>query len=86
MKVIDKFVNMSIDEFAEWIDNWGMFEDSPWINWWDKNYCSKCMEKYDGEVEFPMCEFTNKCEFFEDMECIPRTKDMVKMWLESECE
>ena len=33
---------MTIDELAEWLDKHGQFDLSPWLTWWDKNYCSNC--------------------------------------------
>lgn len=29
-------------ELAEWLDEHGMYDNSPWSTWFDKNYCSKC--------------------------------------------
>jgi len=34
--------NMSIDEFAEWLDKNCMFDNSPWMNLFNEKYCSKC--------------------------------------------
>ena len=55
--VFDKFKSMNIDELAEWLDKYGMFDNSPWMSWFDQKYCKGCediMCKYeDGEREFP---------------------------------
>lgn len=93
MKVIDNFVNMNIDEFAEWLDEYIVFDDSPWLKWWDKNYCHQCEPEivsdddyFGGKMEYSWCELNDNCKFFKDMAEIPSTKEMIKMWLESECE
>ena len=41
MRMVDKIKSKSLDEFAEWIDEHGAFDGSPWINWWQENYCNK---------------------------------------------
>ncbi len=33
---------MTIDELAEWLDENGMFDNSPWSEWFNKTYCDKC--------------------------------------------
>lgn len=33
--VFDRFKSMNIDELAEWLDKYGMFENSPWMLWFD---------------------------------------------------
>lgn len=42
MTNFEKLKNMSLEELAEWIDDNGMIDNTPWMNWWDKNYCDKC--------------------------------------------
>lgn len=39
---LEKVRSMSIDELATFIDKYGMYDNTPWMNWWDKNYCDKC--------------------------------------------
>lgn len=34
--------NMSIEEFANWLDIHGQFDGSPWMEWFNAQYCSKC--------------------------------------------
>lgn len=87
----EKIKLMDIDEFAEWLDENGQFDGSPWSAWWDKTYCKNCesiMCHYEGsELEFPCawCEINeNKCKFFPEMDDVPDSKEIVKMWLESE--
>lgn len=90
MKVFDSFKSKNIDELAEWLDKYGMMDFSPWTNWWDKNYCSKCEPEttYINEVkhECAWCEIHSKCKFFKEMDEIPYNKQVIKMWLESEDE
>lgn len=90
MTVFDNIKNKNIDEFAEWLDKCGVFEDSPWHKYWNENYCHKCEPEIgrilgtDRDTEFAWCELHNKCKFFKDMEDIPDNKQIIKMWLESE--
>ena len=90
--VFDKFKSMNIDNLAEFLDKYGMFDNSPWMTWFDKQYCSNCesiMCHYeDSTHEFPCsyCEWNGNCKFFPDLDEAPDNKMIVKMWLESEVE
>ena len=42
MTNIEKLRAMSLDEFSLWLDENGLFDNSPWMNWFDKKYCEKC--------------------------------------------
>lgn len=92
MTRLEKFQSMTSDELAEWLYGFDWFEGSPWVQWWDKNYCSKCgpvteyVPEFDRECECAWCELNNKCKFFSDMDDVPGIKMMIKMWLESEAE
>ena len=92
MNRFEKFKNMDIDTFSEWLDEHGQFEDSPWMMGFDRKYCQNCepiMCHYeDNEREFPCsyCEIYGKCKFFPDMNETPGNKEIIKMWLESEVE
>lgn len=92
MKVIDKLKSKTMNEFIDWLDEYCRFEDSPWIQWWNKNYCSKCpaikskYEDSDRELNFAWCELHDKCKFFPDMDEAPDSKQIIRMWLESEVE
>ena len=93
MKVIDKLKSKNIDELAEWFDEKCSSEYSPWHQWFDNNYCGNCpseIGKYEDsnrEIEFCWCELNdNKCRFFPDMNSVPDSKQVIKMWLESEIE
>ena len=92
MTRFEEFKNMDIETLAEWIDENGQFDGSPWCEWFDENYCQKCepvMCRYpDSEYEFPCswCELEHKCRFFVERDEQPDSKDIVKMWLEGEVE
>ena len=90
MKVFDNIKNKNIDEFAEWLDEHCHFDYAPWWKWWDENYCGKCesivfTDDEDYKKEFAYCEHYGNCRFFNEMEKIPDNKQIIKMWLESEC-
>lgn len=94
MTVFDKIKNKNIDEFAEWLDEYCVCDTAPWWKWWDENYCKKCepinietTNVFGYEIgECAYCEVNGNCEFFKDMEEIPNSKQIIKMWLESEKE
>lgn len=90
MTNFDNIHNMSKDELAHWIDDYGQFDSSPWMSWFNQKYCDNCkaiMCHYEGnEHEFPCswCELESKCKFFPDLNETPDNKMIIKMWLESE--
>ena len=92
MTQFEKFKNMDIDHLAEWIDEYGQFDSSPWMSWFDEKYCKNCPDiiyKYaDDSREFPCsyCEVYNTCKFFPDLDEVPDNKMIIKMWLGSEVE
>ena len=91
------FKQMSLEDFAEWLYENVMVDNTPWMNWFDKNYCSKCesiiVKAEDAEVVLGLKPFYNEeyectyCEVYEDC-CkffpngCPSNKDIIKMWLE----
>ena len=87
--IFGKFKSMNIDELAEWLDEYGRFDSSPWITWFDQKYCKNCeniMCKYEGgRREFPCsyCELNGNCKFFSNLDETPDNKRVTKMWLES---
>ena len=92
----DKIKSMNINELSKWLDKYGQFDSSPWMEWWNETYCSKCTSEtgyitdFGGEYEwqtpceFAWCELHDKCRYFEDLEDVPDNKEIIKMWLESE--
>ncbi len=42
MTNFERLQSMTTEELAEWLDRNGQFDDSPWSNWFNENYCSKC--------------------------------------------
>ena len=100
MTNFDKLKSMSLDELAKFIDEHGMYDDTPWMNWWDKTYCDNCPSlKLKGEevqeklgivpflnetYECAYCEVYDKCKYFPELEETPSMRDIIKMWLEAE--
>ena len=90
MKIFDTIKNKNIDEFAEWLDRYGQYDGSVWDEWFAGNYCRKCesesvyVEAFNRKCECSWCELHNKCKFFQDKEDVPDSKQIIKMWLESE--
>lgn len=90
MTVFEKIKAMDVDEFATWFDESCTHDDDPSIKWWNDTYCAKC-ESVTGrfvdserEMEFAYCELYDRCRFFQDMDHVPSSEEMIKMWLESE--
>ena len=90
MTNFDKLKNMSVDDFANWLNNHGHFEESPWMSWFDDNYCKKCeaiiCRCESGKREIPMswCELNDyRCKFF-PAEKTMGNLEIIKAWLEYE--
>lgn len=97
-----KLQSMSIDELAEWLDENGVVDNSPWVLHFNNKYCANCESVvckyedaervvgfkpfYDDEVECAYCEVYGKCRYFEDRDEVPDGVEMVKLWLNSEVE
>ena len=92
MTHFDELKSKNIDELAEWLNKYKQFDSSPWMKWFNENYCKKCppiMCKYkDGTKEFPctFCELEHRCRFFLKFDNVPDNKQIIKLWLESEVE
>ena len=100
MTRFEEFKNMDIEALVEWIYEHGEFDGSPWCEWFDENYCSKCesvickteevLDKlgfepfYEKDVECAYCEIYKKCKYFLDWDEQPDSKDIVRLWLESD--
>lgn len=93
-----KFKAATLDELADFLDRFGQFDGSPWMDWFNETYCKKCdsikckIESTnigitplypDREIDCAYCELEKKCKFFEDLEEVPNIKTIIKMWLES---
>ena len=92
MNNYDKLQLMSIEQFAEWLDANGMWDNSPWSKHFDSEYCQKCEsikatvkdDFGERECEFAWCELENKCRYFTERKEVPDCREIIKMWLESE--
>ena len=89
----DKLSKMSLEELAEWLDKYGEFDCSPWMTWFDTNYCQKCDPEIvtvpafnNSEVECSYCELNHRCRFFPEIKEEPSNFDIIKMWLALESE
>ena len=89
MTIYNKFMGKTLSELAAWLDEYGEADESPWILWWDKKYCSKCPDikcrRVDTGEEVPAayCELHDNCKFFPG-EAIPDNEKIIKLWLEQE--
>lgn len=93
MTNFEKLKNLSNDKFAEWLDQHGAFDNSPWNIYFSHKYCDNC-EPIKKEVEgwgfhgksvlCAYCELNDKCIYFPDIEEVPSNLDMIKLWLNAE--
>ena len=95
-----KLISKSPRALAEWLDKSGQFDGSPWMKWFDKNYCSKCDSikinradskdilgfelMFKSDTTCSYCEFYKKCKYFPDKEEIPSNVDIIEMWLKEQ--
>ena len=92
MTKFESINSKSIDEFAEWLDTYSLFDGSPWMEWFDKTYCQKCEAEYaqldylEKECLCAWCEIHKKCKYFPDKDREPNNIEIIKMWLETEAE
>lgn len=93
MTIFELIKPKDIDELAEWFDDYCNSDYAPWWKYWDDNYCNKCepenvyVPEFGRECDCAWCELNgNKCKFFKEMDEIPDNKQIIKMWLESECQ
>lgn len=91
MTVFENMKAKNIDELAEWLDEYGATDGSPWHDWFENKYCNHCEpifvkgDDFYRDMEYGWCELNcDKCKFFQDMKEIPWGKQLIKMWLESE--
>lgn len=96
----NQFKSMSLEELAKWLDNHGQHDGSPWMSWFDENYCSKCESikikkensksvlgfelTFCDETACSYCELYKKCKYFQDKDETPNNADIIKMWLEEQ--
>ena len=86
MNIFESIKHKSIDELVEWLDKCCYTDYAPWILWWDDNHCRKCEGIFSEGNMWAWCELNDgKCKYFPDKDFMPDSKEIIKMWLESEC-
>ncbi len=90
MRLYEKLLGLSIEEFAQEIESWSDCEVEPWHDWFESEYCEHCAPVY---AQYPLdhvthacayCELNDKCRHFPEMNHIPTGAEIVEMWLEQE--
>lgn len=92
----EQLTSMSLEEFANWIDESCQLDNSPWMNWFDESYCMHCesvtipkeetLEKlgfelmYGDSTHCAYCEVNDHCKFFPDRNALDN-KEVITMWL-----
>lgn len=78
---------MTVDQLADWLDENGMFDGSPWNDWFNKSFCEKCepieLNYEDSKtilgIEPLSCDLTSECAYCEchdHCRFFPEIKDM----------
>lgn len=96
-----QITSLSIEGLAEWLDEHGQFDGSPWLTWFDKTYCSNCpsltLSGEEAKVQLGFerpfciestcayCEIHKECKFFPGKET-PNNKEIIAMWLKEKAE
>ena len=89
MTVFQSIKSKNIDEIVDWLDEYGDFDGSPWMKYFNENYCGKCetimchYENSDKGFSCSWCEIFKKCKFFRQMDDVPDNNDIIRMWLEN---
>lgn len=95
-----QLTSLSLEELAKWLDNNVQHDDSPWMAWFNKKYCSKCepeivkkedsMSKLDFELLFNEKEIEcSYCEVYNKCRFFPNkenlsTVEIIELWLKEE--
>lgn len=89
----EKIKSMSEEELANFLVR---YTEAPWMDWWDKNYCSKCetvrltqeeSQKYLGIkpfreiIEAGYCEVHDRCRYFVELDHCVTNKEIIELWL-----
>ena len=59
----------NIDEFAEWLDEHGIYDDSDWDKWFNKNYCQKCEAIIMPREEYARIAGWSRSDYRGNIEC-----------------
>lgn len=93
MTIYEYLISRNINELSHLIYKNCDTYDSPWLRWWNENYCCKCepitvnADYLNRDIECCWCELNdNKCKYFPEQNVIPGTKQIIGMWLEQEIE
>jgi hypothetical protein len=92
--------SLSVDKLAKWLDEHGQFDGSPWMDFFNENYCKKCeaitVERdvskdklgisalCGGDTDCAWCELHHKCKYFQELDDVPDNEEIIKMWLNHE--
>lgn len=90
MNNFEKLKSMSVEELAKWLDKNGIIDNSPWMEDFNKKYCTNCEDIVCKSPDdsrkciCAYCEIYDNCRFFPDCNDVPDGTEMAKLWLESE--
>lgn len=69
MTKFESINSKNIDEFAEWLDKYGAYDDSAWSKWFDENYCQKCKTVIMPREEYARIDGWSRSDYCGDIEC-----------------
>lgn len=79
----------------DWINEYGQFDNSPWMKWFDQHYCNNCesltvivknLSGKNKQVKCSFCELNDFCSNFPVLGHTPNNKDIIGLWFDSEVE
>lgn len=86
----EKFFYMNKKELAKYLATYIEYDGSPWANWFEREYCSKCPRvhiMYEGWIRPQLgsyCEKYDKCVYFPDLDHVITIEEEIEIWLELE--
>lgn len=69
MTKFESIKSKNIDEFAEWLDKYGAYDDSAWDKWFNANYCQKCEAITMPCDEYACIDGWSHSYYYGDIEC-----------------
>ena len=73
MTNLKQIQSMSLEDFAKWLDEYGQFDNSPWMKFFNEKYCENCdsikIDHEDAKTKLGLdlfsWELTAECAFCE---------------------
>ena len=90
MTILELLKTKNIDELISYFMQFNDYIETPWDTWFDHEYCSHCQPEmvhsveHERKIPVGYCELYGKCKFLQNLGKTPDSRQVIKMWLESE--